>query len=198
MCGSLHSGTVDHLIPRTAFPEFTVLSLNLVPACVCNSKRGATSVGPNPGERILHPYFDDCLAERLLKARFTDLAAVPRTDLVLTSLAARRPDASAIRFHVANVVSRTGIFNYLADRWVALCSRPVTVFRFLEHPIGSRDELRILIRKEVSYLDALHGDSKNNWNSIFTMGILDRHVVNWLWSRISVVGRDPHSPLVPQ
>jgi len=39
-----------------------------VPACKCNSKRSTLLIGPNPGERILHPYYDDVLGERLFRS----------------------------------------------------------------------------------------------------------------------------------
>ena len=83
MCGSMHSGTLDHYLPKNGYPIFSVFSKNLVPACKCNSKRSETLLGANPGERVLHPYFDDCLGERLVRARFEDLGEVPRVSVVL-------------------------------------------------------------------------------------------------------------------
>lgn len=71
MCGSLHSGTLDHIFPQSDYPEFAVFSRNLVPACKCNSKRQNDLLGDGQGERILHPYYDVCLGERLLSARCT-------------------------------------------------------------------------------------------------------------------------------
>ena len=71
MCGSFHSGTLDHLLPKTDYPVFAIFGRNLVPACKCNSKRTDQLTGA-PNERILHPYFDDVLRERLFVARFED------------------------------------------------------------------------------------------------------------------------------
>jgi len=53
---------------KTDFPAFAIFGRNLVPACKCNSKRSTLLIGPNPGERILHPYYDDVLGERLFRS----------------------------------------------------------------------------------------------------------------------------------
>ena len=51
MCGSPKAGQLDHVFPKHDFPEFSIFSQNLVPACDCNVKRvtillalGVTSV----------------------------------------------------------------------------------------------------------------------------------------------------------
>ena len=45
MCGSLHGGTLDHLMDKDTYPAFSIFTQNLVPACLCNSKRPAALVG---------------------------------------------------------------------------------------------------------------------------------------------------------
>jgi hypothetical protein len=60
LCGSLHTGTLDHYLPKTTFPEFSIYSLNLIPACThCNTGgKRATYKGAAPPARFIHPYFD--------------------------------------------------------------------------------------------------------------------------------------------
>lgn len=57
VCGGPGARTVEHHLPKTHFPEFSVFSWNLIPCCAaCNSKRGDSN---KPGARwTLHPYFD--------------------------------------------------------------------------------------------------------------------------------------------
>lgn len=51
-------GTLDHFLPKAYFPAFSVLPLNLVPACaVCNTGLGS-SFPTDPNLQPLHPYFD--------------------------------------------------------------------------------------------------------------------------------------------
>lgn len=193
MCGSMHSGTLDHYLPKNGFPIFSVFSKNLVPACKCNSKRSETLLGANPGERVLHPYFDDCLGERLVCARFEDLGEVPRVSLVLL-IPSTHPLHSAIAFHVRSIVQRSAVVRYLADRWSSLFRKPSLVVRAFAENITTQAEVQVLLEAERDSLDDLH-KGKNNWNSIFVNGLLDPIVVAWLASRFATPSRVPDSPL---
>lgn len=193
MCGSMHSGTLDHYLPKNGFPIFSVFSKNLVPACKCNSKRSETLLGVNPGERILHPYFDDCLSERLVSARFEDLGEVPRVSLVL-SIPHTHPLYSAIAFHVRSIVQKSAVVRYLADRWSSLFRKPSLVVRAFAENIATQADVQALLEAERDTLDDLH-KGKNNWNSIFVSGLLDPIVLAWLAGRLSMPGRAPDGPL---
>jgi hypothetical protein len=196
MCGSFLSGTLDHLLPRNSHPEFSVFTPNLVHACDCNSKRGSVYAGAVAGERVLHPYFDQCLSQRLIVAGFDDLGLVPRVSLRLTPEAIASPHFVAIRFHVENVVKRTAITTYLGGQWADLCRQPSIVLRFLENPVQSLEDLRSKLERELDLLDRARGGARNNWNSIFAAGLLELHVLTWLFDRTQEPGRSPNDPLL--
>jgi hypothetical protein len=194
MCGSMHRGTLDHLLPKNTYAEFAVFSLNLVPACKCNSKRKVLT-GRKAGERILHPYFDACLGERLISAKFEDLGAVPKvsTQIVVPST---HPEYAAVSFHVRSIVRRTAIDRYFADRWSRMYRKPMVVVRGFGNRISSFSNLRTIIETELALRDEECG-GKNNWNSAFVAGLLDTKVCEWLFSRLSVRGRTVNQPLGP-
>lgn len=194
MCGSMHSGTLDHYLPKNGFPLFAVFSKNLVPACKCNSKRKETLTGVNANERVLHPYFDACLSERLVRAHFDDLGDVPRVSIALM-IPNSHPHFPAINFHVRSIVERSAICNYLADRWSSLIRKPSLVVRAFEVNVLTQGDVLGLLEKERATLDDLH-KGKNNWNSVFVSGLLHPPVVTWLFQRLSMPGRIPNSPLV--
>ena len=193
MCGSMHSGTLDHYLPKNGFPIFSVFTKNLVPACKCNSKRKETLLGANPGERVLHPYFDNCMGDRLVSARFEDLGEVPKVSLVLM-VSNVHPHHPAISFHVRSILERSAVVKYLADRWSSLFRKPSLVVRAFAENIATQAEIQALLEEERAALDDLH-KGKNNWNSIFVSGLLDPIVLAWLAARFSTAGRVPDSPL---
>lgn len=194
MCGSSHRGTLDHLLPQTSHGAFSVFSLNLVPACKCNSIRQELLIGPNPGERILHPYFDGCLERRLVKARFEDLGPVPRVTLQLC-VSMAHPDFSAINFHMRSIVSRTSVTGFLRDSWVKFCRKPSLIVRALEDNPQSYNALRRILLKELRTLDDQH-DGCNNWHSMFVAGLLDRSVLDWIFPRFHSPGRMANTSLI--
>jgi hypothetical protein len=61
--------TLDHQLPKMAYPLLSVVPFNLVPACrSCNMVKGETAPA-SAGEQTLHPYFDDVGKEQWLFAR---------------------------------------------------------------------------------------------------------------------------------
>ncbi|UUZ55135.1 hypothetical protein LP419_04565 [Massilia sp. H-1] len=71
LCGSTKPpGQVDHFIPKEDYPEFSFFIPNLVSACDCNLHKGKNYKGQINGERLLHPYFDRCMSERLIYLSF--------------------------------------------------------------------------------------------------------------------------------
>ncbi|MCL1463680.1 HNH endonuclease [Argonema galeatum] len=57
-CGLGHASTLDHYLPKTKYPQLSVLPLNLVPSCKdCNTGK-STAIATTAEEQSLHPYFD--------------------------------------------------------------------------------------------------------------------------------------------
>lgn len=193
MCGSTHRGTLDHLLPQASHPTFAIFSLNLVPACKCNSNRNDRLLGDNPGERILHPYFDGCLSMRLIRAKFEDLGPVPRISVDLC-IPATHPDYAAVSFHVRTVVKSMPIVGYLNKKWAHLYRKPSLAVRALAANPRSITALKTLLLTELLQLDDEHG-GKNNWNSMFVAGLLDRPVLTWLFQSLNEPGRKPNARL---
>jgi len=124
-CGLPGSISLDHYLPRSTkrFPQFSVLSLNLVPACMdCQSAKGAffSLIKPTRNSRrrggllnkrrILHPYFDKFLKKPLLSIDFAPYTGLgtPLMGTVIPGGAAKPAEASLVRFHLSklNVATR--------------------------------------------------------------------------------------------
>jgi hypothetical protein len=61
-CAQRRAGTLDHYLPQDVYPEFSVLPLNLVPACWdCNHTKLVQFVRLDGGATFLHPYFESGL-----------------------------------------------------------------------------------------------------------------------------------------
>lgn len=192
MCGSMLSGTLDHILPKNTYPEFAVFSQNLVQACLCNTVRSETLIGAC-NERILHPYFDECLSERLIEANLEDLGPVPRISLRLL-VDPVHSNYSAIAFHVREVVLKTGILGYLSIRWGTFVRKPSLVVRSLEQDPGTETELRAALIKERELIDDAR-NGKNTWDSVFISGLLNPTVCLWIYQSMQRPGRVANGPL---
>ena len=59
-CGGIGTPkNVGHFLPKSHFPQFAVLPLNLVPACRdCNMESKGHGFATSEEEQVIHPYFD--------------------------------------------------------------------------------------------------------------------------------------------
>ena len=61
-CGIGSPMELDHYLPKSKFPQFSIFTLNLVPSCErCNKYGKGSNFAQNKGEQILHPYLDHSL-----------------------------------------------------------------------------------------------------------------------------------------
>jgi len=59
LCGHAPSGQLDHYLPKTLFPEFSILTINLIPVCAdCNYKKLDYFRRADGGPAFLHAYRD--------------------------------------------------------------------------------------------------------------------------------------------
>ncbi|WP_152645796.1 HNH endonuclease [Streptacidiphilus albus] len=96
LCGHRDVGTLDHQLPKMAYPLLAVVPFNLVPACrSCNTTKGESSP-TSTLDQTLHPYFDDVGKDQWLFAHLTEeppasvvffVSPPPAWDSVLTTRA---------------------------------------------------------------------------------------------------------------
>ena len=171
MCGStLPPVEVDHVIPKNDYPEFSFFSLNLVSACKCNQRKGTRYKGDFPSERVLHPYFDAVMSQRVVYLEFSGKAAKPEIQVEI--LPAYKND-DAIRFHVDNVLRKTAVLRHADNIWGKFSERPRSTLRAFKRAPNKIDIIEF--DEEVNALidvnDYTYG-TPNNWQSMFYYGLL--------------------------
>jgi len=68
LCGIGTVNTLDHYLPKTHFPIYSVTPNNLVPACTWCQGEKSEYFPTTEGGQLLHPYFDDIDSEVWLTA----------------------------------------------------------------------------------------------------------------------------------
>jgi hypothetical protein len=122
MCGLPGTGTLDHIFPQSVYRELSIFSSNLVPTCFrCNTKHQANYCGANAGERIFHPYFDDALNNRLVRATIqpNPTFATPLIGLA-SCLGAHDPLHATVDYHIGTVLTAADVINDLIVLWADL------------------------------------------------------------------------------
>lgn len=68
LCAQRDVATLDHYLPKQAYPEFAILPMNLVPCCFdCNHAK-SEHVPTTSAEQMFHPYFDNWNDLELIQA----------------------------------------------------------------------------------------------------------------------------------
>lgn len=183
MCGSSKTGTLDHFLPQGNYPEWIIYSKNLIPACDCNSKRGEHVRGDNINKRVLHPYFDDCLNTRIVRAEFNGDFEEPFINIVPALNEAVNEET--LIFHIETVVKKSTIVTWMEAKWQSLRRRPRAIISSIprvEREI-TMDELEQFILETLDDKDTEH-QTPNNWYSMFIYGIyLSEPAKHWLLER---------------
>lgn len=195
MCGSLGSAQVDHYLPIKHFPEFAVFKPNLFPICGCNQSKKHKTIGPNPGERFLHPTYDRKISERGIFVRIREHGGTP-TYTVTFAKPKRVRDPSAFDFHSRTLISKNKLTQHVKGNFERFCRRPssvVTVFK--RRDPASKVELREMLCDEIEEASRQHR-TKNNWDSVFLHALLERRTLEWVWRRMSDPTRAINDPLI--
>jgi hypothetical protein len=182
-CGSLKTGTLDHYLPQANYPELIIYSKNLVPACDCNSKRRNDVKGINNNQRVLHPYYDDCLNNRITRAAFTGDLDIPDIDIV--PIPQLNVPQETIQFHINTVVKRTTIVPWMRSKWQSMKKNPRTIISSIPRTPNqiTMNELDVFLHESLDDKDNEHG-TMNNWYSMFISGIqCSIQAKTWLLNR---------------
>lgn len=182
MCGGFKPFTKDHLLPKADYQAWSIFSKNLVPACDCNLKRGSALKGDAATQaRVLHPYYDQFLSDRLLSCKITPRNNFKFFDLKLVFITPEHPEIASIKFHTHNIVIKSGVEKWLKGQLGKLKIKPSNVIQTLPR------------RKQVTKVDVIEAledclerydeqtGTCNNWHSILCHGLLNSEgMLGWL------------------
>lgn len=173
MCGGFGNGTLDHYLPKDDFPEYSFFSKNLVPACNCNSLRGVTVKGGGSPERVIHPYFDSFLDQRLYQSVFNGSFDTPRISIEVIDK--NHPEVGTLNFHLKEVISNDATQGWFEKYWSDLSQRAHDILDIVLPPapkIVTNTDLKAAIEKYRNSKDKEY-DTPNNWLSIFYTGLMN-------------------------
>ncbi|KAA1006215.1 hypothetical protein FVF58_26930 [Paraburkholderia panacisoli] len=170
MCGSFGTSTLDHVLPKSVYPEFALFSRNLVPACSCNSLRGERYQGKSGDARTLHPYFDSSLGKRLVYVRFGGNFDNPTTRIEVTHDGIANNIYPSLKFHIDTVLAKTALLVWASKKWAKFQRDPESILFSLPQSELNEHDIRDAIRARCKAVDAEY-ETSNNWYSMFLWGI---------------------------
>jgi hypothetical protein len=178
VCGSLAGATLDHYLPKAAYPEYSVYTWNLIPACFdCNTHHNDTYAGAGISERMIHPYYDEFVARRLLSVEI--IAPFWGAKLRLVPINVDGASRDVCEWHIENVINKTSALDRIISMWGNITRDKSSARAFF----GRHEKIRNLkkaVKKKLREQDLLLG-AENNWESALFHGIsTDDKVLEWI------------------
>lgn len=121
-CGEAGApNTLDHYLPKTDFPHFSITPANLTPMCDrCQGVKLANTVD-DEGQRIyLHPYFDDFLVERVLDLVIVPPYWAPIDFSLFPNLELDGPHVALVQRHINGLKLEERYGHYFRDQYMRL------------------------------------------------------------------------------
>ncbi|QCZ29838.1 HNH endonuclease [Leclercia adecarboxylata] len=157
-CGIGDPSTLDHYIPKEVYPEFSILSKNLIPICsTCNSSYKKTKFKLPNGKRIfIHSYYDIFPDLYFLTANVT-ISQKIAINFTINHHATESDFSELISNHFINL----GLNKRFKIKAAAEISRKKGAFNRQFNTNMSARDLSIFLREEATNLETSY--SKNHW-----------------------------------
>lgn len=163
--------TLDHYLPKTSFPELSIIVANLTPMCNECQQNKSSDYLDNDGNKIyIHPYFD-AIDQFHLSIDITAPYKNPTFSLIIPE------DENNIEFHNLLLRHINGV-NFL-ERFDEFCRNQ---YMILLRTMSSERHEAESAQRIIHLFKRLHeNQSPNKWEAIFYRGILENlELLNFL------------------
>lgn len=156
--------TFDHYLPQVDFPEFSALSINLIPCCsTCNSDKGIYwRIGGR--RKIINLYYDTLPNVSYLTCSIVYRKNVPQADFTVT--------AAAIPVNMRTEITTHFTTLHLAERYKGRSNSEITdVFNSIQ-PLSttlSRLQIQNQLRTDAANMKVSKGD--NYWRAVLKIAL---------------------------
>jgi len=173
-CGeSGKPGTLDHYLPKSDYPELSVVVANLTPMCSeCQGRKGADYINAKGEKLFIHPYFD-AIEEPLVSVNIFPPFNKPQQFEVNVNECVAEPLQSLVLRHIDGIdfIERFEEFCQLEYFSLLLL---ISDERLDDDPENAERIIRRFLRKAEK-------QSVNRWEAIFYRGILkDEALLDYL------------------
>ncbi len=165
-CGeSGKPGTLDHYLPKSEYPELSVVIANLTPMCSeCQGRKGSDYINAQGEKLFIHPYFD-AIEEPLVSVNILPPFNKPQKFDVTVNDSIEEPLHSLVLRHIDGVDFIERFEEFCQLEYLNLLSL-ISDERLDDTPEKAERVLKRFLRKAEK-------QSVNRWEAIFYRGILD-------------------------
>ena len=168
-CMLSEPGTFDHYLGKGQFPEYSVISKNLVPCCSkCNSKKGEKFLSANGNRTFISFYFDELPKSSFLVVELDIDGDVPYIKDMYTSSNKGNNIDEIIKTHFDELELFERYKNPMSNKLSLIVTR-------IAGSKQCRDDIIEVIRNEIAALEKIYGSSY--WECSLYRGVVNNEDV---------------------
>lgn len=165
-------GTLDHYLPKSIYPELSVMVENLTPMCTdCQALKGNDVTDENGNKMYIHPYYDP-IDEVLIELDIREPFKNPSAFIASVPEAVPEPLKSLVRRHIQEINFISRFEEYCSNEYSDLLTTLAE---------EQEDDGREPISKTIGrFLNKAKRQSANRWEAIFYRGVLsNQHLLHF-------------------
>lgn len=172
-CMLSEPGTFDHYVGKGQFPEYSVLSKNLVPCCSkCNGKKGEKFLTSNGKRIFISFYFDELPKNSFLVVELDIDGAVPYIKNMYTNSNTGKDIDEIIETHFDELELFERYMNPMSNKLSLLVKR-------IEGSKQVRDEIIEMLTNEIVALEKIY--SSSYWEcSLYRAVVCNEDILEYL------------------
>jgi 5-methylcytosine-specific restriction endonuclease McrA len=166
-------GTLDHYLPKDAYPELAAVLINLTPMCAeCQGRKGSKFQDEQGNKIFIHPYFDP-VEQVLISLDIHEPYSNPAAFKILVPDSMVPSLTHLVRTHINGIEFLDRFEEFCQAQYMTLLGI-FAVERLEQEP----DTANRIIRR---FLRAVETQSVNRWEAIFYRGVLNNpDLLNYL------------------
>lgn len=171
LCGQRQVKTLDHYLPKSKFPTYSITPYNLIPACSDCNKDKTDDIAYLRSKETIHPYYDDFNDEVWIKAKLVE--EIPISFEFYTKKPKKWDNIkySRAKTHFEKFGLNKLYKPYASEMFIGVFSRLKRLYDKTDEQ-ETKDEVIESIRDEQK-----HG--LNSWQSVMYSSIYES---DWFWS----------------
>lgn len=113
--------TLDHFLPKSSFPEFSITTVNLFPMCdACQTKKGTKILDNNNQRLFIHPYFDKFTQEQIIFLEIGTPFASPEKIVLAPSITLDPINSCLLERHLAELEINQRYSHFFQRQYIRL------------------------------------------------------------------------------
>ncbi|EGR2475303.1 HNH endonuclease [Vibrio cholerae] len=162
-------GTLDHYLPKSKYPEFSIVVENLTPMCTdCQELKGSDVQDEDGNKVYIHPYYDS-IEQVLIELDIRPPYENPSAFIAHVPGATPEPLKSLTKRHIREIDFVNRFEEFCCNEYSDLLSTLAE---------EQKDENREPVQKTIGrFLTKARKQSDNRWEAIFYRGVLNNQAL---------------------